>query len=44
MGGTTYINSLKSYLESIGRGDVFSESPPEIQLHTPNKFNFKITF
>ena len=30
MGGTTQINALKSYLESIGRGNAFSETPPEI--------------
>jgi hypothetical protein len=44
IGGTTHINSLKSYLESIGRGDVFSESPPAIKPPIPIKFNFKITF
>ena len=40
---STDIAALKSYLESIGRGDAFSESPPEMQPTIPIKFNFKIT-
>ena len=41
--GSVYIDALKRYLESIGRGNAFSESPPEVQMSSPIKFNFKIT-
>jgi len=41
--GSVYIDALKRYLESIRRGNAFSESPPEVQMSSPIKFNFKIT-
>ena len=44
IGSTTYINSLRSYLISIGRADAFSENAPALKPPVSTKFNFHITF
>ena len=42
-GGTTYIRALKTYLESTGQGDAYSETPPKLDQSAPVKFDFQIT-
>ena len=43
--GSTYVASLKRYLESTGQGSVFSLNPStKINQPAPIKFDFKITF